>query len=376
MRKILMMASVVMLGASGAWALGTDANTSISNTATLEFSAGGVTQPTVTSTTDTFVVDKKIDLVLTDAENNQQPGAFGQVGVETHYNFKNESNADQNFTFSVNNLGNNEGADYDNDPDSNDVSDLSISCTYTKPDNSSVTKTGSVGASITIEVKEDTNASCTVKATMPDSQHAIDGDIMNITLEAKAVKGDGSDETNTTTSDDQHAVDVVLADGASVTGYGSNGGGKGDTPEDGKDVARHGYIIKSPVLDATKLSCVYSDPIHGQSDHAKRIPGAKLIYVFDINNTGTLEADDVNLTDSHLNTAYFDTSSTATSVNVKKGVVSACVCHDGKQYGENTTGTDVTSSVTSNISGNTLEIDNIDITAQSHTCLSFEVIIK
>ena len=375
MRKILVMASVMMLGMMSLQAQ-TLVGTSIDNSATLSYSAGGAAQDDVTSSTDTFVVDKKIDLVLTDAQNDQIEGTFGQTGVVTNFNFQNESNADQNFTFSAGNLGINEEADYDADKDNNDVSNLIISCTYTKPDGNSATETGLANASITIEVKHDTSATCTVKADMPDAQNAADGDIMNIELNATAVKSDGTAETNTTTSDDQHAVDIVLADGASGTGLGGSGGGKGDTPEDGKDVARHGYIIKTPVLDATKLSCVFSDPIHGQSDHAKRIPGAKLVYVFDINNTGTLNADDVNLTDSHLDTTYFDTSATAASVNVKKGVTSACVCNDGKQYGENTSGTDATSDTTSSISGNTLKVDNIDITAQTHTCLSFEVIIK
>lgn len=372
MKKILVIASVVMLWMSGAWALGTVAGTDINNSATLSYSAGGVAQDDVTSTTDTFVVDKKIDLVLTDAESDQIGGAFGQTGVETHYNFKNEGNADQNFTFSADNLSDNEEADYDEDKDNNAVSNLVISCTYTKPDNSSATETG---ASITIEVKLDTDANCTVKADMPDAQHAADGDIMNIYLEAKAVKGDGSDETNTTTSDDQHAVDVVLADGASGTGLGGNGGGKGDTAEDGKDIARHGYIIKTPVLDATKSSCVYSDPIHGQSDHAKRIPGAVILYVVDINNTGSLDASGITFKDTLQNDLDGSTLTSGKDLTAADKVTvdvnaSSCSCSDGALSSSGSDSDDQDNE------DQKIEIQNISVGKAKHTCLSFTVEIK
>jgi len=375
MKKILVIASIAMLWASGAWALGTTAGTSIANYATLSYTAGGVSQPDKNSTTDTFVVDKKIDMLLVTTDTDQQPGALGQQHVITHFQFKNEGNADQNFTFTITNLATGSGianqADYDADADSNDVSNLEVSCDNGAHWYASGALTMEFAATDPATVVD-----CQVRANIPASGSAVDGDIMNIELVATAVKADGSNETNTTGTDNQTSVDVVLADGYSgndpqntlgdKTGPGN--GAKGDHNQDGKEVARSGYIVKTPVLSATKTSCVVSDPVNGTTE-PKRIPGAVIRYMFDIKNTGSAAVSDLNVTDT-FSTNFTDGTNIQIS-NVKKDEnKTSCSC-------TNPGNTDATHSE----SGMTTTIQGISVAApsggnESHSCVSVEVEIK
>jgi uncharacterized repeat protein (TIGR01451 family) len=192
---------------------------------------------------------------------------------------------------------------------------------------------------------------------------------MNIALEAKAVKANGTDESNTTGADTNN-VDVVLADGNGDPTLGESGGGKGDTNEDGKDVARSGYIIKTPVLSATKTSCVYNDPVNGTSN-PKRIPGANIMYVINIHNNGTGDANDVNITDEIRSGLLYSSiksgkNQTGNKVTLDENVSSACSCPNGSLQ---TSGNNKDNSGTSP----NLKVDNVDIQAGTYTCISFTV---
>jgi len=60
------------------------------------------------------------------------------------------------------------------------------------------------------------------------------------------------------------------------------------------------------ILSISKSSCVLSDLINGETQ-PKRIPGATIRYVVELNNTGELAADDVVLTDT-ISSEFDDTS--------------------------------------------------------------------
>ena len=92
MKKILLVLSLVMIGALSATAGGTEAGTSIDNIATLKFSVGGNSQTPQDSNNDNFVVDKKIDFVVANTEINIVP--------------TNPNATEQNLTFTVTNQGN------------------------------------------------------------------------------------------------------------------------------------------------------------------------------------------------------------------------------------------------------------------------------
>jgi len=380
MRKIVLsMAASLVLG-NLAYALGTDAGTEISNSATLSYSAGGVEQEDVTSNTDKFKVDKKIDMVLSTDDTTQVEVTPGQQDRITTYSFKNEGNANQKFKFEVANLANDEEADYNDKKDSDDVQNLEIKCTYTDGDGNS--QTADWASSFIIEIKEDTSADCEVRADInpPDDTPAVndegkgdDGDIMNVELKATAYKDDESGPEEETDGDDtQESVDIVFADGESVANGAHSGLGdtqaddnstKGDTAGDGIEVARSGYIISTPVLTVTKSSCVLSDPVNN-TNKPKRIPGAIIRYMFDIENNGTNDATDVKLSDTlDDNLDLYNTKDSAK----KDENTTSCSCDDEPS-------SDISDDTT--VDNQDVEIEKINIESGKHSCISFEVEIK
>jgi len=370
MRKLLTVALLSVIFVNSSFALGVTAGTNITNQATLSYSAGGVNQPTVTSNTDEFVVDKKIDMVLTTDDTDQIVVTPGQKDRITSYTFKNEGNSKENFKIEVANLPNDAEADYNNKKDNEDANNLRVEYStdgnnwQALPDNKIV------------QVNEDQTIYFRVKADIPDPDSTPgtndagagdDNDVMNVELKATAYKDDNSSaEEETSGADTQNQVDVVFADGVdnSTLGDGSSKDGKGDTPRDGKETARSGYIIHTPVLSATKTSCVISDPVNG-TNNPKRIPGAIIRYMFDINNTGSADVSDLNITDT-LN-SNLDLTNTVSSAKKDENQSDACVC-------SNEPSTDISGDTT--VNNQDLTITHINTQSGKHTCVSVETEIK
>ncbi len=358
MKRVLQAAIVATVFSSSAYALGVTAGTNIENIATLSYSAGGVSQPKVTSNTDLFIVDKKIDMILVTTDTDQLSVTPGQQDQETNFEFTNEGNKAQNFKFTVSQLDNDEEADYDADKDnSDDLASLEIKCTD---------DAGTVygwASELTIEVAEDAKLTCQVRADInTDADGGKDLDLMNVELLATAVKSDGTAEAESS-SEDPAVEDVVIADGVTDSTLGSDTNGKGDTAKDGKEVARSGYIINTPVLSATKTSCVVSDPVNGTST-PKRIPGAIIRYMFDVENTGSANVTNLDITDT-LND-NFNVDNTVSSAK-KDENKDSCACSTEPA-------TDISGDTS--LSGQDLSIANINIDSAKHTCVSVEVEIK
>ncbi len=346
------------------FALGTTAGTEISNTATLSYSAGGVAQPSKTSNEDKFVVDKKVDMILVTSDSNQTEVTPGQQDRITNYEFKNEGNANQYFKFSVANLSNDEEADYNSDKDTNDVNNLEIKCDYV--DANGDTQSTDWASSFTIQIKEDGNATCQVRGDIKtEGDGAKDQDVMNVELKAVAVTdSSGNTPESESSSDSQDQVDVVLADGVNDATLGQSDNGKGDTPKDGIEAARSGYRVVTPVLTITKTSCVISDPVNG-TNNPKRIPGAVIRYMFDIQNTGSADVTDVNITDT-LNSNLL-TDNTQDSAK-KDENVDSCDC-----------ATDLSTSISDDTTVNNqdITITNINVAkGGKHSCVSIEAEIQ
>jgi len=383
----------MLLGSSGAWALGTTAGTRIDNNATLSYSAGGVLQPEVNASTndhgsaDSFVVDKKIDMILTTDETDQVSVTPGQEDRITEYTFTNEGNADQNFKFTVINLADDEEADYDDDKDNEDVREDSgheMVIEYSTDNGSSWDELPTDGiVTVGHEAGTDDVIKLRVKADIPEAPTGADGDIMNIELRAVAYKDDKTaKEDETTGADtDTDTPDVVFADGESVAnGSDADGlgkkesddtGHKGDVAGDGEEAARSGYIIQTPVLSVSKTSCPLSDPVNNENN-PKRIPGAIIRYMFDIDNTGTGDVTDVNLTDT-LSSNLILTETVSSARKTENQGTTACDCA--------TEPNDDISGDTS-LSGNDMTIQHINVAAghaigtpeaHNHTCVSVEV---
>jgi uncharacterized repeat protein (TIGR01451 family) len=373
MKKIAIAAAVMLLGSSGAWAL-TLAGTNIANNASLTYSAGGVDQTNggqtpVNSNTDTFVVDKKIDFTLTNDDGDQVtsgvvPGATDRI---TTWTLTNTGNMDQNFTLASDNLQ--AGTEIYNDADTADTGTQEI--WYSTDGGTNWTQ---YNANDLIEIKgdysgnslQDRTLKIQVRSDIPTN--VTNNDILNISLTAKAVKSDGSKEKEVnaagtgdpTGADRPSEMDTVLAE----FDHTGDSGDESNTNRNAETTRFGGYKITTAVLDLTKLSCVVSDPVNNASN-PKRIPGAKLTYVFDINNTGTADATDITITDDLV--SELD-GGTVANVRVDTNA-SSCSCQDGASNTNGSAGSNAGN-------GQQVKVENIEVGAGKHTCVSFEVEIK
>lgn len=358
MKKLRLLALAVVMGATAAYAAGTSAGTQIDNSATLSYTAGGSTQESVTSNTDTFVVDKKIDFVVTNDDGDQVSVLAGAQDQNTTWTLENTGNADQNFTLSSSNLA--DGSTIYGDADNLDTGTQTI---YYSTDGGSSWTLYNSGDKINVAI--DTNISVRVASDIPAGQ-SNNGKVANIQLEATAVKADGTAETATSGADNKNSVDTVLADGVPSPA-------QGNSAHDGKYSAWGGYIVQTPVLGLTKLSCVYDDPVNG-TNNPKRIPGANIMYVLDINNSGSSDATDITLKDTLQNdldgtTLKSGKDQTAGKVTVDTNV-NSCSCNDGQLQ---STGTDEDDQDADN---QKIEVQGITVNQSQHTCISFTVEIK
>lgn len=249
---------------------GTAVGTVVNNTATLSFDVGGVTQDTVDSNPDTFVVDRKIDVMI--AVNNSaldtQPGA---TAVKLNFEVANQGNDSEKWTLS---LAENSGDDFD-------VKTLAT-CTLSYSGGAVI---GTFPQDITFGL--DDNQTFDVSCDMPTVNDGVsDGENAEIflvaTIKSRADNTADADNKGSTLVDAQN----VYAEGASDNS---------DAAYDGKFSRGGTYHIVSATISFEKSSIVISDDLGSFTPH--RIPGAIVRYCFDINNTGSAIAHNVRLTE-------------------------------------------------------------------------------
>ena len=260
MKKILVMTSVMMLGAMSLQATGTAANTDINNSVTLSYDVNNVAQTQVPSNTDTFKVDRKIDLIV-DATNTPLDVTPSATDQNLSFVVRNDGNDADTFTLTVtDNIG---GDDFN--PTGCDITDTS-------------------GNSInSVALAADANVTVYVTCDIPaaGNPHVVDDDNGTISLLAT------SSYSNDSSSDDPAVVQNVWVDGA----------GTDDNNLSGSFSDRGTYHVVSADLTATKTSCVFWDPVN-LNTNPKRIPGAKIRYAIQVTNNGSADADNVETTDT------------------------------------------------------------------------------
>lgn len=343
MKKILVIASLMLFGYMNANAAGTAAGTQVDNSASLSYAVGGVTQTAVGSNTDSFIVDKKIDFALANNDGDQVTVVPGQTDAITTWSFRNEGNMDQNFTFTASELTG--GETIYGDADTQDTNG---------PRTIEYNNGGVWTALGTLEIAVDTNITIRIRTDIDATR--VNGDVMNIELKSVAVDGAGAAETATAGADNKMGMDTVLAEGTGINT-------EGNTQHNNTFTRWGGYIVVAPTLDLTKLSCALNDPVNATTN-PKRIPGATILYVFDINNTSSTTATDVNLSDTL--DAALDISGV---INAKTNDnQNSCSCVDG------TAGAGA--AATSSVAGQVVKITGLTITGNKHNCVSFEAVIK
>lgn len=277
-----------------AHAAGTDAGTSVSNTFTLDYQVGGVSQTQITpGAPTTFTVDRKIDLdVASLGDVNVSPGATGQQLV---FRVRNDGNDNQAYSLSLEDLA---GDDFD--------ATLAAAATiYVDDGDQSFEPGGDDGAGVAYtlgsptasgDIAPDAFLWVVISGDIPGGRP--DGDIDGVILLADTLnpatsldpgytatpgtEANGSGVANVENGEAQN----VLADGTGAALPGSDGANDGTHSGLGRYVVQAADLTASKIVtviatDSTSITCA-SDPVQAGNQYA--VPDACIEYVISVTN--------------------------------------------------------------------------------------------
>lgn len=320
-----MLFSVGLAPAAWAGAIGTAAGTNVTNSASVDFTVGGVNQADITSNIDDFEVDRLIDLSVTESSGSPtsivpDQTTFSGVNGTLRYTITNEGNGTQDFSLVVGNQPDGTADPHGGNADSWDAQGavlfyLDDGDGDFEPGAGDTVLPNSAGTYYLDEVPSGESRQVWVEfADMPanDPTDLLNGDpdkdmdlnnnaVVGLGAVARAGGGGGSlgaTLTNDTAADDQLIVDIVFGDAA----------GPADAALDGAHTAFDAFRVNNAVITITKSSVVVTDPVNctgGSLDpttcganNAKRIPGAVVRYTITVSNgAGAATADPVIITD-------------------------------------------------------------------------------
>ena len=299
--------------ATPAYAAGTASGTSITNTVNVTYAVGGVAQNPL-SASDTFVVDRKVNLTVTEVGSTTTSVSPGQLAAVTTFDIANLSNATIDVGLLATNLTG----------DAYDVSNFK----YYADTNNDGAYTAGTDLQITYldQVAADGIKRVFVVADIPLG--GATGDVANIRLAGTAQEGTTAGTQGATIANSgvntAAGVETVLAD--------TNA--NGNTAGDGISFAQDSYTKMAAALSATKTSRVVSDPINGTSN-PKVIPGAVVEYCISVSNAAGADATSVAISDTlPTETLYFS----AFGVKVNGTVTSGACNADGAIAGSEASG--------------------------------------
>ena len=305
------LATASFMTSQSAQAAGTVANTTVTNTATVDFNVGGVPQPQASGTA-TFKVDDKVDLTVTNNSNaNVVPSSTNQVLAFTLTNTGNNTHgyslgASLGAGFSMNNVR------IYIDTTGNGVLDLTPG-----PAQDVLYTGGNAG-----DLAPDASMKLLIVSDTPAL--AVNGTTSAYRLIATTLNAGTTTVTlsDAATADDKDTVQVVFADAA----------GPADALKDGKHSATGTYTVATATVTVTKTSTVLSDGV--SASNPKRIPGALVRYSITVANTGTAAATGVVLKDAiPANTTY-----QVNTIQLNSGAITDVSDADAGDFNVTTTG--------------------------------------
>ena len=284
--RLLTSASVLAvagLAATPAFAAGTTAGSTITNTVTVNYQVGGVAQNAV-SATDNLIVDRKINLVVAQLGTTTTSVSPGQTSAVTGFTVTNSSNATLDFALALSQSSG--GTAAHGGTDNFNVSNVKL---YLDTDNSGTYNAGDTLITYLDEIAADATKTVFVVSDIPLGKST--GDVANVRLTATAAESGGAGSLGATVTQTAGAntagMDTVFAD------TNANGNVAGD----GASFAENDYTVLAAALTAVKTSKIISDPING-STNPKMIPGATVEYCIAVSNgAGSATATSVALSD-------------------------------------------------------------------------------
>ncbi len=283
----LLLAAVI--AAPKALAVGTASGTSVQNLATVDYQVSGVDQLPIESSpggnstpgagngaATGFVVDNLVDLTVQEVGGAPTPVNPGQGNAVATFTVTNTGNTAQDYALVVTNLT---AADPDVHGNA-DTSDVNTLRAFVDANGNGTYEAGTDTAQFIGSLAAD--ATLTVFAVVNVPIGSINNDVANVRLTATTHDaGSGASSVTTETSGaDTAGVDVVF----------------GDAGRDGLEADDDGYVVSAADLTITKTSTLISDPFNGTTD-PKAIPGAVIEYAITVNNTGSVAATNVRITD-------------------------------------------------------------------------------
>lgn len=306
-----------------AFAAGTTAGSTITNTVTLNYQVGGVAQNAITSS-DSFTVDRKVNLTVAEEGNATTSVSPGQLAAVTSFVVSNTSNATLDFALAVTQLAGGSAAHGGTDNfDATNVRiyrDTNDDGTFNTADDSLVTYLDQVAA--------DANIRVFVVVDVPLGRATSDVAGVRLTATSHEATAGGSlgAAVTETSGANTNGVDTVFAD-TNVNG---------NTARDGAEFDEDDYTVLAAALTATKTSRIVSDPFNGVTN-PKMIPGAVVEYCIAIaNSAGGATATNVAISDALPAETTFE-NGFGILVN---GTVTGATCNaDGSAGGSHAAGT-------------------------------------
>ena len=287
---------VLLVSSNLAFAAGTLANTPISNTATLAYDVNGVVQPTITSPAATFVVDRKINLAVAEANGAPSIVGQGQAVAVTTFTVSNTGNDTQDFGLAVANLPNGTII-FNNLPPFSDSFDGTSCNAYAKSSAAGPFVAGidNVPANLFIdELAPDLTKTVYVVCSIPAAQAINTVAVVSLTATALigGTAGTGGALTNDALTPNTAGVDTVFADPDTLADN-ANATIPRQTPSDAKALARDAYRVVSVATNVTKSATC--SPTPANCSQAKT--GTVITYQLLITITGSGSADALVITD-------------------------------------------------------------------------------
>lgn len=305
--------------AQTAYVPGTNANTTIDNTASITFSVGGVEQTAVDSDTASFVVDRRVDFELVPVTPGLELIAPNQQGLILSFTLTNESNDTLDFSLVQAAL----------------ASGASIT-------GIAETATGESMASVDIEVAPSFIGGGGTEDPSPGAGNDNVDDLPpGETIRINIYSNAPDDLPDASRPAIELSVTAQESDGTAIT----DDSGDADVPGTVQNVlvdggvtrvVSDGFEVTAADVTATKASEVVEDPFSGTTN-PKAIPGAYVEYTFVVTNAASGDATDVTITDT-LNTTLvqlLDGAYDGGSANVDLGGGSFCNADAGDGDGDN-----------------------------------------
>lgn len=286
--KKLLIAAMLSTTVTSAFAAGTVSGTNVESTASLSFSVNGTTS-TATST-NTFVVDNKVDLTVATVDTQAVSVSPNTTSVILTFRVQNTGNTVQDYSLSA--LTTSTTA-FSGDNEVTDTYDLSNVNVYVDTNGNNVYDAGEDTQTYIDELAPDAQQTVFIVADVP-ADAANDAiavyDLKAQTAEGGTANTQGADilDDNKNVADDATTVQIVFADAA----------GSIDAQYDGAFSSTDAWKVVTATVTVTKDSIVVSDLVNGTTN-PKRIPGAVVRYCYIVANAaGGADASGAIVTDT------------------------------------------------------------------------------